>query len=42
MADTNAGSALSGKVLSHAIRAGDGGELAEFYAAALGAQVSEP
>lgn len=37
-----ADSALSGKVLSHAIWAEDGGALAEFYAAALGVQVSEP
>ncbi|QES46557.1 hypothetical protein DEJ50_00500 [Streptomyces venezuelae] len=42
MVDTHAGSAVSGKVLSHAIWAEDGGELAEFYAAALGSQVSEP
>ncbi|MEU7583501.1 VOC family protein [Streptomyces sp. NPDC041068] len=43
MADTHAdNSALSGKPLSHAIWAEDGRELAEFYAAALGAQVSEP
>ncbi|MEU3771867.1 VOC family protein [Streptomyces sp. NPDC032472] len=42
MVDAHAGGALTGKVLSHAIWAGDGGELAEFYAAALGAQVSEP
>ncbi|MEU4955490.1 hypothetical protein ACFYN3_42185 [Streptomyces lavendulae] len=42
MLDTDARSAVSGKVLSHAIWAEDGGELARFYAAALGAQVAEP
>ncbi|RPF25582.1 hypothetical protein EDD96_7106 [Streptomyces sp. Ag109_G2-6] len=42
MVDAHADDAVSGKVLSHAIWADDGGELAEFYAAALGTQVSEP
>ncbi|GHE44983.1 VOC family protein [Streptomyces vinaceus] len=42
MIDTDAGSAVSGKDLSYAIWAQDGGELANFYAAALGAQVAEP